>query len=176
MCGGEQPRWGLQGRGHEEGAGATAVDERRAEPAGAGKSKRQAVLATRFNVEIIDVDADGGAPSRADAVAPFRVRAGTQCEGRCIGGARCEVRSVGGSAPTWLSAPLRSGGRFCTTHTPHRVAARAAKAAAKAAATQRQQATAQGVQRVGAARRAASENRSTAGMAAALMAAARGGA
>ena len=165
--------------GAGDDAGELAMDERRAEPAGAGKRKRQAVLATR-----VDVDVAGGAPSWADVDAPSRARAGTQCEGQCVGGRRCEVRSVGSSAPHWLSAPLRSGGRYCKTHEPHRVAARATAKTAKAArpsggrgAGRRsgvQLAAAQGVQRAGAARRAAAVSGNTAGMAATIMAAARG--
>ena len=151
------------------------MDERRAVPTGAGKRKRQAVLTAREGVACIDVDedADGGAPLQANAPSRARAgRAGVQCEGRCAGGRRCGVWSVGSSAPTWISAPLRSGGQFCTTHEPRHVAARAAKATAKAARPSG--VGARGVQRAGAARRVAVENRSTAGMAAALMAAARG--
>ena len=162
--------------------GAAAVDERRAAPT--GKRKRQAVLATRVGIACIDVgeEADVGAPSRVDVSAPSRARAGVQCEGRCAGGRRCGVRSVGSSAPSWVSAPLRSGGRHCVTHDPRLVAARQAKAAAKAEArssggrgTARragvQPRAATGVQRAGAARRAAAASGSTAGMAATIMAA-----
>ena len=148
------------------------MDERRAEPTGAGKRKRQAVLMAREGVACIDLDedADGGAPLQANA--PSRARAGKQCEGRCAGGRQCGVWSVGSSAPAWISAPLRSGGRFCKTHEPHCVAARAAKATAKAARPSG--VGARGVQRAGAAQRAVAVGSSTAGMAAALMAAARG--
>ena len=156
------------------------MEERRAEPTGAGKRKRQAVLMAREGVACIDLDedADGGAPLQANA--PSRARAGKQCEGRCAGGRQCGVWSVGSSAPAWISAPLRSGGRFCKTHEPRCVAARAAKATAKAArpsgghgATRRAgvRPAAQGVRRMGAARRVAAANRGTAGMAAAIMAA-----
>ena len=161
----------------EMGAGMAAMDARRAEPMGAGKRQAVPVARVQHAVCIDDDEEDAaasGASSWASEDAPSRARAGVQCKGLCAGGRQCEVRSVGSSAPTWVSAPLRAGGQFCTTHAPHRVAARVAKAAAKAAAAQRQWAAAQGVQRAGAARRAASANRSTAGMAATIMAAARG--
>ena len=156
---------------------AVGVDERRAEATGAGK--RQAVAVTTADNEriVIDVgEAAVGAPSRAGAGAPYRARAGTQCEGRCAGGLQCQVRSVGSSAPTFVSAPLRLGGRFCTVHDPRRVAARAAKAAtavAKAKAKARRQQPARGIQRIGAARRAAEADSGTAGMAAVILAARR---
>ena len=73
----------------EVGVGAMAAEERRAESAGAGKRKRQAVLAACAGVEIIDVEdeAAAGASSQADAPswavapswAPSRARAGVQC-------------------------------------------------------------------------------------------------
>ena len=164
----------------EMGVGVVATGERRAEPVGEGK--RQAVLATRADVKIIGIEdevaacesSQAGAPSWA--VAPSQARAGVQCEGRCADGRRCGVWSVGSSAPSWVSEPLRSGGRHCTTHEPRRAAARAAKVAEKAAAqaAARRQHTARGVQRATGARRTAARDSGTAGMAAALMAAARG--
>ena len=167
----------------EAGGSEAVVDERRAEPAGAGK--RQAVLATCVDYVCTDVDdeaavssaplrAEAGAPSRAQGSAPSPARAGVRCEGRCAGGQQCGVWSTGSSAPAWVSAPLRSGARYCLTHEPRRAAARAAKAAEKAAAKAAQlRQPARGVRRVGTARRAAAATSSTAGMAAAIMAARR---
>ena len=159
-----------------EVAGVTAVEVRRVEPTETGK--RQAVASARVDVVCIDVDdeaaAHSGAPSRASADAPYRAHAGVQCEGLCAGGRRCGVWSVGSSAPQWVSAPLRTGARFCTTHEPRRSAARAAQAAERASAkAARMRQPVRGVQRAGAVRRAAAANSSTAGMAAAIMAARR---
>ena len=105
----------------EVGDGEMAMDGR-AEPVAAGKRKRQAVLAARAGGASIDIDEDADVGASLRAQAPSRARVGKQCAGRCAGGRQCGVWSVGSSAPAWLSAPLRSGGQYCTTHAPHRVA------------------------------------------------------
>ena len=61
-----------------------------------------------------DADAAAAAAdSYTPATSPTDV---VQCEGGTAKGVRCKVCSVGSSAPIFVSAPLRAGGRFCTCH------------------------------------------------------------
>ena len=116
------------------------------------------------------------ATSGSDDETGVPAAAGVQCEGVTARGERCKVCSVGSSAPPFVSAPLRAGGRFCTTHaqgaTRRRAAKRTATAAAGLAAARPDQPR---VARPRVVRAAAAAGRGVVGMGAAIVAAARRG-
>ena len=132
--------------------------------------KRRAVVDLTEAAATSGSDDETGVPATAGAP----VAAGVQCEGVTARGERCKVCSVGSSAPLFVSAPLRAGGRFCTTHAQGATRRRAAKKTATAAAGLAAAPYQPRVTRPRAVRAAAAA-RGVVGMGAAIVAAARRG-